>query len=168
MNDSAAIADPRQRQTFGWRTHALERSYPPYLPFGWPVWNFLRPIIGGGGTQLAEARALAPKLQGRSLYCLRPLRPSLQDSSAQGVVGYPRRCLRRRNSRLVIRPLTFCRTLDTTSQNARYLLRSASPGQIRHLASDPRCPRTSPVRRPAESAAASSPLSFLMHSLIPR
>ena len=40
---------------------------------GWTVGNFLRPIIGGGGTQLVAARALAPELQGRSLYCLRPL-----------------------------------------------------------------------------------------------
>lgn len=55
----------------------------------------LPPIAGGGGTQLAAARALAPLVQGRSLYCVRPLRPSLQDSSGQDLVGCPRRCLRR-------------------------------------------------------------------------
>ena len=44
----------------------------PHLPSRMADREFLRPIIGGGGTQLVAARALAPELQGRSLYCLRP------------------------------------------------------------------------------------------------
>ncbi len=65
-------------------------------------------------------------------------------------------------------PLIFCRTPDTTAQNARYLLRSASLGQTRHPASDLRHPHRSPARRPAESASASSPLSFLTPAPTPR
>ncbi|MCG3773236.1 MAG: hypothetical protein JW395_0040 [Nitrospira sp.] len=81
MNDSAAIADPRQRQTFGWRTHALERSYPPYLPFGWPVGNFLRPIIGGGDTTCRSPRPCSQTARAK---------PVLFEASAAEFTGFER------------------------------------------------------------------------------
>lgn len=72
----------------------------------------------GGGTQLAAARALALPLQGRRLYCVRPPRPSLQDSSGPGVVGWARRCLQRQN----------CRPAFTSAKTA-LVLSGSSPGR---------------------------------------
>ncbi len=79
---------------------------PTLLPEGGLEFLPLSPIAGnramgtreGAGHNLPRRAALAHETQGRSLYCLRPLRPSLQDASGQGLVGCPRRCLQRQNS----------------------------------------------------------------------
>lgn len=93
------------QENFGWNgcarsktslSHLLQPGQALSVLHSFPVFHrmagraFLPPITEEGGTQYATAHALAPYLQGRILYCLRRSEPSLQDSSGQGVVGWPR------------------------------------------------------------------------------